>query len=167
DRVRSADAWCGAALRFAAGARRRADAGGSSLLPRPQGRGHDAAQRGGCAGVEGAGQPLDTAATRQCGLRRRRDAYVPPPLLPPARLPNCPKSTAAISPLSSNSADTISLGSERDHRSSECFSRALCLSTTGTPKGSPPRAPFLSTNVQRGSSRRHGPRRRLWFLITF
>jgi len=55
DGVRSAHARRGAALHFALGARRRADAGGPSLFPRAQGRGHDAAHRGGRAGVEGAG----------------------------------------------------------------------------------------------------------------
>src|SRR5262249_40745284 len=53
-------------------------------------------------------------------------------MISPARFPNCPISTGAISPLSSNSADTISLGSEMDPRS--CCSLALCLSATGTPK---------------------------------
>src|SRR5262249_26679188 len=67
DGVRSAHARRGAALHFALGARRRADAGGPSLFPRAQGRGHDAAQRGGCAGVEGAGQPLG----RCCNLLMR------------------------------------------------------------------------------------------------
>src|SRR5262244_644338 len=37
----------------------------------------------------------------------------------------------------------------------------------GNTKRFPSARSFLSTNVQRGSSRRHGPRRRLWFLITF
>ena len=47
DGVRSADARRRAALHLAARARRRADAGGAAVFPRPQGRGHDAAQRAG------------------------------------------------------------------------------------------------------------------------
>src|SRR5262249_57415751 len=46
------------------------------------------------------------------------------------------------------------------------FSRSLFV-RHGNTKRFPSARSFLSTNVQRGSSRRHGPRRRLWFLITF
>ena len=71
DGIRSADARRRAALRFAARARRRADAGGVAVLPGQEGRDHDLAQRGRTQGAQRPGR-----ATIDCRseVHRRPDS---------------------------------------------------------------------------------------------